>query len=399
MYAGRVNTDSGVLEVAEAARTAPKAPQLPRSLDLVLDGLARRCTEGPSGGVPALRLALQAVRNEALDGHAEIMRWLLLTPIVQSMTVFELWDDDAFHQLATRAVRLARDTGALALLPVALVYRSGVHLFGGELVAAQALVEEADAIAAATGNASLLYAWLLSPRGAASKPRPRSSSTSVSKTQRHDPRAGWWRWPAMPAPFSTTAWAATRQQWTAQSSLATMATMGTRVRRCQNSSRPQPVLTRRRSPPPRWPGWKTGHWPRRRIPKDHGTGVRVLGVPTVADRVAQTAAAMLLEEKLEPIFHPDSYGYRPGRSAHDALAVTRRRCWKQDWVLDLDIRAFFDSVPHDLLLKAVAHHTQERWVLLYIERWLKAPMQMPDGTLVAREKGTPQGSPISPSAG
>jgi DNA-binding CsgD family transcriptional regulator len=161
MYAGRVNTDSGVLEVAGAVRAAPEAPQPPRSLDLVLDGLARRCTEGPSGGVPALRLALQAVRNEALDGHAEIMRWLLLTPIVQSMTVFELWDDDAFHQLATRAVRLARDTGALALLPVALVYRSGVHLFGGELVAAQALVEEADAIAAATGNASLLYAWLL----------------------------------------------------------------------------------------------------------------------------------------------------------------------------------------------------------------------------------------------
>jgi len=132
------------------------------------------------------------------------------------------------------------------------------------------------------------------------------------------------------------------------------------------------------------------------IPKDHGAGVRTLGVPNTADRVAQTAAAMLLEEKLEPIFHPDSYGYRPGRSAHDALAVARKRCWKQDWVIDLDIRAFFDSVPHDLLLKAVAHHTDERWVLLYIERWLKAPMQMPDGTLVAREKGTPQGSPISP---
>ena len=89
------------------------------------------------------------------------MRWLLLTPIVQSMTVFELWDDDAFHALATRAVRLARDAGALALLPVALVYRSGVHLFGGELVAAEALVQEADAIAVATGNAGLLYAWLL----------------------------------------------------------------------------------------------------------------------------------------------------------------------------------------------------------------------------------------------
>jgi RNA-directed DNA polymerase len=132
------------------------------------------------------------------------------------------------------------------------------------------------------------------------------------------------------------------------------------------------------------------------IPKDHGAGVRTLGVPNTADRVSQTAAAMLLEEKLEPIFHPDSYGYRPGRSAHDALAVTRKRCWRQNWVLDLDIRAFFDSVPHDLLLKAVAHHTDERWVLLYIERWLKAPMQMPDGTIVARERGTPQGSPISP---
>jgi RNA-directed DNA polymerase len=127
------------------------------------------------------------------------------------------------------------------------------------------------------------------------------------------------------------------------------------------------------------------------IPKDHGAGIRVLGVPSVADRVAQTAAAMLLEEKLEPIFHPNSYGYRPGRSALDALAATRRRCWRQAWVVDLDIRAFFDSVDHDLLLKAVAHHTDERWVLLYIARWLMAPMRMPDGTLVAREKGTPQG--------
>src|ERR1022692_300644 len=132
------------------------------------------------------------------------------------------------------------------------------------------------------------------------------------------------------------------------------------------------------------------------IPKDHGAGVRVLGVPNTVDRIAQTAAAMLLEGKLEPIFHQDSYGYRPGRSAHDALALARRRCWSKDWVLDLDVRAFFDSVPHDLLLKAVAHHTDERWVLLYIERWLKAPMQMADGTLIARDKGTPQGSPISP---
>ena len=132
------------------------------------------------------------------------------------------------------------------------------------------------------------------------------------------------------------------------------------------------------------------------IPKDHGAGVRLLGVPNTVDRVAQTAAARLLEDKLEPVFHPDSYGYRPGRSALDALAVARKRCWEKDWVVDFDIRAFFDSVPHDLLLKAVAHHTDERWVLLYISRWLKAPMQMPDGTIVAREKGTPQGSPISP---
>src|SRR5450755_4307482 len=92
------------------------------------------------------------------------------------------------------------------------------------------------------------------------------------------------------------------------------------------------------------------------IPKDHGTGVRVLGVPTTADRVAQTAVLMWLEGRLEPIFHADSYGYRPGRSTHDALAVTRRRCWKQDWVLDLDIQSFFYSVSPDLLLKSVAHH-------------------------------------------
>ena len=105
---------------------------------------------------------------------------------------------------------------------------------------------------------------------------------------------------------------------------------------------------------------------------------------------------MLLEEKLEPIFHPDSYGYRPGRSAHGALAVARKRRWNKDWVLDLDVRAFFDSVPHDLLMKAVAHHTDERWVLLYIQRWLKAPMTTRDGTDAPREMGTPQRSPISP---
>ena len=113
--------------------------------------------------------------------------------------------------------------------------------------------------------------------------------------------------------------------------------------------------------------------------------------PIRADRVAQTAAAMLLEQELEPVFHRDSYGYRPGRSAHDALAVCRHRCWAKDWVLDLDVRAFFDSVPHSLLLKAVAHHTSERWVLLYISRWLTAPMQMPDGTIVPTGEGNPAG--------
>ena len=161
MYSGRLDADSGGLKAAEAARAAPAAPAPPRSIDLVLDGLARRCTEGPGAGVPPLRLALKAVGNEALDDHEEVMRWLMLSPIVQSMTVFELWDDDAFHALATRAVRLARETGALAMLPVALVYRSGVHMFGGELAAASALTQEADAIAIATGNPPLMFAWLV----------------------------------------------------------------------------------------------------------------------------------------------------------------------------------------------------------------------------------------------
>ena len=132
------------------------------------------------------------------------------------------------------------------------------------------------------------------------------------------------------------------------------------------------------------------------IPTGHGAGVRVLGVANVADRVAEAAAAMLLVEKLEPVLCPDSYRYRPGRGAHDALAVARKRCWDKDWVLDLDVGAFFDSVGHDLLMRAVAHHTDERWVLLCIERWLKAPMTMRDGTTAPRETRTPQGSPISP---
>ncbi len=131
------------------------------------------------------------------------------------------------------------------------------------------------------------------------------------------------------------------------------------------------------------------------IPKKDG-GVRVLGVPTVTDRVAQTLVAMYLEPEVEPLFHSDSYGYRPNRSAHDAVEACRKRCWKNDWVVDLDIRAFFDTIPHDLLLKAVARHTDQRWVLLYVERWLKAPLMNPEGILINRDSGSPQGSAISP---
>jgi RNA-directed DNA polymerase len=132
------------------------------------------------------------------------------------------------------------------------------------------------------------------------------------------------------------------------------------------------------------------------IPKKSGRGVRTLGVPTVADRVAQTVARLYLESEVEPVFHPDSYGYRPGRSAHDALRVCRQRCWKYNWVIDLDLRAFFDSLDHSLVLKAVAHHTNLRWILLYVERWLKAPLQLENGTLKPRDRGSPQGSAISP---
>lgn len=132
------------------------------------------------------------------------------------------------------------------------------------------------------------------------------------------------------------------------------------------------------------------------IPKAGGKGVRVLGVPTVADRVAQTVVKLYLEPEVEPLFHSDSYGYRPGRSALDAVATCRERCWKKDWVIDLDIRAFFDSLDHELVLRAVSKHTDLRWVLLYVQRWLKAPLQREDGTLMARDRGTPQGSAISP---
>jgi group II intron reverse transcriptase/maturase len=132
------------------------------------------------------------------------------------------------------------------------------------------------------------------------------------------------------------------------------------------------------------------------IPKPHGGGVRVLGVPTIADRVAQTVVAKYLEQRAEPRFHPDSYGYRPNRSAHDALATCRQRCWRSDWVIDLDVQKFFDQVPHDLVIKAVRTITECRWVLLYVERWLRAPLAHPDGALEERSKGTPQGSAVSP---
>jgi len=131
------------------------------------------------------------------------------------------------------------------------------------------------------------------------------------------------------------------------------------------------------------------------IPKGNG-GVRPLGIPTVADRVAQTVVKMVLEPMVEPMFHRDSYGYRPGRSALDAVGMTRKRCWESDWVIDLDIKAFFDSLDHGLVERAVAHHTDIPWVRLYVARWLRAPVQQMDGTLEPRSKGTPQGGVISP---
>lgn len=131
------------------------------------------------------------------------------------------------------------------------------------------------------------------------------------------------------------------------------------------------------------------------IPKRDG-GRRPLGIPTVADRVAQTVVKMQLEPVVEPHFHADSYGYRPAKSAHEALGVARQRCWRYAWVLDLDIKGFFDHLDHQRLMRAVKKHTDCPWVLLYIERWLCAPAQEEDGTLHRREKGTPQGGVISP---
>ena len=125
-------------------------------------------------------------------------------------------------------------------------------------------------------------------------------------------------------------------------------------------------------------------------------GTRPLGIPTVADRIAQEVVRRRLEPMLEPVFDADSYGYRPGRSAIDAIRTARQRCWRYDWVLDIDIKGFFDTIDHELLLRALRRHTDDAWVRLYVERWLKAPAMLGDGELVARERGTPQGGVISP---
>ena len=131
------------------------------------------------------------------------------------------------------------------------------------------------------------------------------------------------------------------------------------------------------------------------IPKKSG-GTRVLGVPTVSDRVAQTVVKKVLEPILEPVFDQNSFGYRPGKSAHDAIAVTRQRCWRYDWVVEFDIKGLFDHIDHGRLMKALRHHCTINWVLLYAERWLKAPLQQRNGDLIPREMGTPQGGVVSP---
>lgn len=133
------------------------------------------------------------------------------------------------------------------------------------------------------------------------------------------------------------------------------------------------------------------------IPKE-GNQTRPLGIPAITDRIAQMVAVMYLEPGCEPYFHPDSYGYRPHKSALDAVGKARQRCWRYDWVVDLDIKGFFDNIDHDLLMKAVERHTNRQWILLYMKRWLVAPIQMPDGSLVQKSVGTPQGGVASPLA-
>jgi len=131
------------------------------------------------------------------------------------------------------------------------------------------------------------------------------------------------------------------------------------------------------------------------IPKKSG-GQRILGVPTVADRVAQMVVKQVIEPILDPVFLADSYGYRPNKSALDAVGVTRQGCWRYDWVLEFDIKGLFDNIDHELLLRAIRKHVTCKWALLYIERWLKAPMVQEDGTIIERERGTPQGGVVTP---
>ena len=131
------------------------------------------------------------------------------------------------------------------------------------------------------------------------------------------------------------------------------------------------------------------------IPKKNG-GERILGIPTVSDRIAQTVVKQAIEPQIDPIFHKDSYGYRPHKSAIQAVGVVRERCWRYNWVLEFDIKGLFDNIDHELLMRAVKHHVKEKWMILYIERWLKAPMKMQDGVESPRTKGTPQGGVVSP---
>ena len=126
------------------------------------------------------------------------------------------------------------------------------------------------------------------------------------------------------------------------------------------------------------------------IPKSGG-GVRPLGIPTVTDRIAQMVVKLHIEPELEKHFHPSSYGYRPGKSAHQALRAAKQRCGRRAWVLDMDIKGFFDAIDHDLLMRAVKRHVKEPWQLLYIQRWLEVPVQYPDGRKESRHRGTPQG--------
>ena len=162
IFAGRLGSSGGVRAAAEAARAAPPGPRPPRPIDLLLDGMAARFTDGPVRGLPRLRGSLDAFRAELLGGEDDLVRWLWLAwPIAQEAVAHELLDDEAWHELATRAVAIARNAGALSVLPVALVYRAGVHLHAGEFLAASALIQEADAITAATGFARVRYTSLV----------------------------------------------------------------------------------------------------------------------------------------------------------------------------------------------------------------------------------------------